>query len=69
MQLAYLTERTLLSPCSQVHLVILENLVWKVLLALAAPLAGRETADRPVSLVSETRLEQTIHHISQRAKN
>lgn len=56
---AHLTKRTFLSPCSQVNLVTLEILAWRVLLASAAHLAERETTDPPVSLVSETGIRHT----------
>lgn len=50
----------------QVPLVNLEILVWKVLLASVVLLAGRETTDRPVSLVSGATLVplvQTVHRV------
>lgn len=48
----------------QVNLVTLGNLVRRVLLVSAAHLAGRETADLPVSLVNQASpvpLVQTVH--------
>lgn len=50
----------------QVSLVTLEILVWRVLLASAVHLAGRETVDRPVNLVKLATLvplAQMVHRV------